>query len=145
MASQNHLFFASAAGYTLLETMVVVAIIAILAAISASIYHQYVLNARLHNAKMALMENAQYLERYYAQHARFTQNATTWPPLKATSTDYFNISFKGTARGAAANTYRLQAVAKDTVEEPRYLTIDQNHTLLECERVGSSTRCYSPE
>ncbi|UOO90144.1 prepilin-type N-terminal cleavage/methylation domain-containing protein [Vitreoscilla massiliensis] len=145
MAYQNHTIFVATLGFTLLESMVVVAIITILAVIVAPTYHQHVLNARLKNAKTTLVADAQYLERYYAQNARFTKNATTWPILPYLSTEYFNISFKGTARGAAANTYRLQAVAKDTVEEPRYLTIDQNHTIQECEKIGSSTRCYSPE
>ena len=132
-------------GFTLWEALIVVAIIAILAAITAPIYHRHILNTRLKEAKTVLVENARFLERYYTQNARFTKNATTWPNLPYLSTDYFDISFKGTARGAAANTFRLQAVAKDTTEEPRYLTIDQNHIIQECEKVGNSTRCHSPE
>ena len=91
------------------------------------------------------VKNAWVLERYYTQNARFTKNSTTWPNLPYLSTDYFDISFKGTARGAAANTFRLQAIAKNTTEEPRYLTIDQNHIIQECEKTGNSTRCHSPE
>ena len=139
--SMSHAF----SGFTLLEALVVVAIIAILAAIVAPTYHRHILNARLKEAKTVLVKNAQFLERYYTQNARFTKNATAWPPLPFLNTDYFNISFKGTARGAAANTFRLQAVAKNTAEEPRYLTIDQNHIIQECIKVGSSTRCHSPE
>ena len=132
-------------GFTLWEALIVVAIIAILAAITAPIYHRHILNTRLKEAKTDLVENARFLERYYTQNARFTKNATTWPTLPHLNTDYFDISFKGAARGAAANTFRLQAVAKDTTEEPRYLTIDQNHIIQECEKVGNSTRCHSPE
>ena len=132
-------------GFTLWEALIVVAIIAILAAITAPIYHRHILNTRLKEAKTVLVENARFLERYYTQNARFTKNATTWPNLPYLSTDYFDISFKGTARGAAANTFRLQAVAKNTAEEPRYLTIDQNHIIQECIKIGSSTHCHSPE
>ena len=132
-------------GFTLWEALIVVAIIAILAAITAPIYHRHILNTRLKEAKTVLVKNAWFLERYYTQNARFTKNATTWPPLPFLNTDHFNISFKGTARGAAANTFRLQAVAKNTTEEPRYLTIDQNHIIQECIKIGSSTRCHSPE
>ena len=145
MSRKNQTILCNVAGFTLMEAMVVIIIIAILAAIAIPSYHRFILNARLKEAKTTLIEDALFLERYYTQNARFTQNATTWPPLPYLKTDYFNISFKGTARGAAANTFRLQAIAKNTVEEPRYLTIDQNHIIQECIKVGSSTRCHSPE
>ena len=145
MSRKNQTILCNIAGFTLMEAMVVIIIIAILAAIAIPSYHRFILNARLKEAKTTLIEDARFLERYYTQNARFTQNATTWPPLPYLNTDYFNISFKGTARGAAANTFRLQAIAKNTVEEPRYLTIDQNHIIQECIKVGSSTRCHSPE
>ena len=145
MAYKNQSYAQMSLGFTLFEAMVVVAIIAILAAIAAPSYQKFIRNARLKEAKSVLVENARFLERYYTQNARFTKNATTWPNLPYLSTDYFDISFKGTARGAAANTFRLQAIAKNTTEEPRYLTIDQNHIIQECEKTGNSTRCHSPE
>ena len=145
MSKKNQNTRYEASGFTLMEAMVVVIIIAILAAIALPSYHKFILNARLKEAKTTLIEDARFLERYYIQNARFTQNATTWPTLPFLNTDYFDISFKGAARGAAANTFRLQAIAKNTAEEPRYLTIDQNHIIQECIKVGSSTRCHSPE
>ena len=145
MAYKDQSYAQMSLGFTLFEAMVVVTIIAILAAIVAPIYHRYILNTRLKEAKTVLVKNAWFLERYYTQNARFTKNSTTWPNLPYLSTDYFDISFKGTARGAAANTFRLQAIAKNTTEEPRYLTIDQNHIIQECEKTGNSTRCHSPE
>ena len=145
MAYKNQSYAQMSLGFTLFEAMVVVAIIAILAAIALPSYQRFILNARLKEAKTTLIEDAQFLERYYTQNARFTKNATTWPPLPFLNTNYFDISFRGTARGAAANTFRLQAVAKNTAEEPRYLTIDQNHIIQECIKIGSSTRCHSPE
>ena len=145
MSRKNQTILCNVAGFTLMEAMVVIIIIAILAAIAIPSYHRFILNTRLKEAKTTLIEDARFLERYYTQNARFTKNATTWPNLPYLSTDYFDISFKGTARGAAANTFRLQAVAKNTTEEPRYLTIDQNHIIQECEKTGNSTRCHSPE
>ena len=145
MTHQNRFFFYASSGFTLLEAMVVVAIIAILTAIASPTYHKHILNARLKEAKTILISDANFLERYYTQNARFTKNSTTWPVLPYLGTKYFDISFKGSARGAAANTFRLQAVAKNAIEEPRYLTIDQNHTIQECETVGASTRCHTPE
>ena len=145
MAYKNPSIAHIPAGFTLFEAMIVVAIIAILAAIAVPSYQRFIRNARLKEAKTVLVKNAWFLERYYTQNARFTKNSTTWPNLPYLSTDYFDISFKGTARGAAANTFRLQAIAKNTTEEPRYLTIDQNHIIQECEKTGNSTRCHSPE
>lgn len=145
MAYKNPSIAHIPAGFTLFEAMIVVAIIAILAAIAVPSYQRFIRNVRLKEAKTVLVKNAWFLERYYTQNARFTKNSTTWPNLPYLSTDYFDISFKGTARGAAANTFRLQAIAKNTTEEPRYLTIDQNHIIQECEKTGNSTRCHSPE
>ena len=75
--NQNTRYIAS--GFTLMEAMVVVIIIAILAATALPSYHRFILNARLKEAKTTLIEDARFLERYYIQNARFTQNATTWP------------------------------------------------------------------
>lgn len=52
-------------GFTLIEMMITVAIIGILAAIAYPSYTQYVLRANRADAKAALLQTAQFLERYF--------------------------------------------------------------------------------
>lgn len=54
-------------GFTLIELMIVVAIVALLAAIAVPSYARYVEKARRADAKSALLDAAQRLERCYTQ------------------------------------------------------------------------------
>lgn len=98
-----------AGGFTLIELMITVAIIAILAAIALPSYQQYVLRANRADAKAILMENAQFMERYFT-----TNNAYTGAPVLSA------VSPKGATGGAirynitfsvapTASLYTLQA------------------------------------
>ncbi len=129
------------AGFTLIELLVLLCLLGMIGVTVLPIYQRHIANTRLQEAQAALMHNTQFMERYYAQNVRFTKNSTTWPKLPIPETRFFKISFTGTARGATAGTYRLQAVAKNTHSEPRYLTIDQNHSLLICQKEGTRTLC----
>ncbi|MBK1723733.1 type IV pilin protein [Thiocystis violacea] len=64
-------------GFTLIEVMITVAIVAILAAIAYPSYTEYVLRSNRADAKAALLEDAQFLERNYTE---------TSPPTYATDT-----------------------------------------------------------
>lgn len=62
-------------GFTLIELMIVVVIIAILASIAYPSYQQFVRRSARADAKTALLENAQFLERNYTVANRYDQDS----------------------------------------------------------------------
>lgn len=76
-------------GFTLIELMIVVAIVALLAAIAFPSYTRYVEQARRADGKAALLEAAQRLERCYTQ-----RNTYVGCTISGTSPDsYYTIAF----------------------------------------------------
>lgn len=63
------------AGFTLIEVMIVVAIIGILSAVVYPSYVEYVKRGQRSEARTALLEAQQYMERYYAANSRYTSDA----------------------------------------------------------------------
>jgi len=101
-----------AKGFTLIELMIVVAIIAILAAISFPAYINYTTNSRRAAATACMMELSQFMERHYTTNLRYTTPAGAAPALPDLScrTDlarFYTMGFNGTVTAPA---YSLQAV-----------------------------------
>lgn len=98
-------------GFTLIELMVVVAIVGTLAAIAYPSYQEYVARARRADAKTVLLENAQFLERFYTQSGTYVGAAL---PLaespKDGATKYYDISF---VAAQTATAFQIQAVPKN--------------------------------
>lgn len=67
------------AGFTLLEMMITVAIIGIIAAIAFPSYQNYVRKARRADAITLMLENAQFMERFYTENGRYDQTLTGTP------------------------------------------------------------------
>ncbi|OBY89108.1 hypothetical protein A6723_011410 [Pseudomonas sp. AU11447] len=65
-----------ARGFTLIELMVVVCILALLAGIAIPNYRQYVLRANRSEAQTLLRDAAAQQERYLAQYSKYTDAAT---------------------------------------------------------------------
>jgi type IV pilus assembly protein PilE len=70
---------APARGFTLIEIMVVVAIVAILTAIAIPSYSAYVVRGQRAAAKAVLLQTAQAMERYYTLHGAYLAIGSTFP------------------------------------------------------------------
>ncbi|TAG05322.1 MAG: type IV pilin protein [Betaproteobacteria bacterium] len=114
-------------GFTLIEVMIVVAIVGILAAIALPAYGQYVERARRNDAKAMLLEAAQYMER------RFTESRSYIPVTDAvlTSAGFAKSPRDGTAMynitvTRTATTYSLTADPSGwTPKECGSMSLDQ--------------------
>ena len=98
-----------ARGFTVVELMIVVAIIGILSAIALPAYQQYILRANRADAQAILMETAQYMERYFTTNNSYVDAPllSNVSPKGSGGAAKYNISFDG---DPTATTYTLQAV-----------------------------------
>ena len=65
---------ASAAGFTLIELMITVAIVAILAGIALPSYSAYIARARRAEARTQLLQAAQFMQRFYAANDQYDRD-----------------------------------------------------------------------
>jgi type IV pilus assembly protein PilE len=94
-------------GFTLIELMVVVAIVGILAAIAFPSYQESVRKANRTDAKASLLNAAQLLDRCFTE--RNAYNAAGCPTVTGTSQEgFYTIAF-GTNPPLSATTYTLIA------------------------------------
>jgi type IV pilus assembly protein PilE len=88
-------------GFTLIELIIVIVIVGILASIALPSYQDSVRKARRSDAKAALLENANFMERFYTENNTYTLGGTA---LSITSTNYYDLD--PTTSGAS---YTLKA------------------------------------
>lgn len=132
------------AGFTLIELMIGVVIVAILTAIAYPSYQDQIRKARRADAKSVLLQAAQWMERNYTENNCYHRNApgscgtatvtvvlpttVTTSPLEG-ATKYYDISLSGTP---TANTFTLQAVPRSAghqdLDKCKTLTITQAGT-----------------
>jgi type IV pilus assembly protein PilE len=100
-------------GMSLIELMVVVAIVALLATIAVPSYRQFLLKSHRAEAKAALLNLAAAQEKFYLQNNTYTDDLTTAPPgglgLPATTENgHFTVAI---AAGANAAGFTATATA----------------------------------
>lgn len=111
------------AGFTLIELMIVVAVIAIIAAIALPSYQAFIVKSRRKAAEVCLQERAQFMERYYATHLSY---AGAPDPAQCDSDlqPFYRIAFSGTPD---ATRFTLTATPQGGQNDPKcnVLSIDE--------------------
>ncbi|MEO6281229.1 type IV pilin protein [Roseateles sp.] len=107
---------ANARGFTLIEVMITVAIIAILAAVAIPQYRDYISRSRLADASTGLATMRAQMERYYQDNRTYADSGTFVSPcnnsvVSARTFGNFVISCTGTL---SATEFRLQALGGGT-------------------------------
>lgn len=98
-----------AGGFTLIELMIVVAIVAILLAIALPSYQNQVIKSRRTDAQRELVSWAQALERHYTANAQYGDCSDGKPSGKP-SNNYYTISIAAAATDCTDTTFTLSAV-----------------------------------
>lgn len=98
-----------ARGFTLIEVMIVVAIVSVLAAVALPAYARHTQRAARVNAQAVMMETAQFMERYFSANNTYVDAGlvSTVVPKGATGTAIrYNLTFSVTPTASA---YTVQA------------------------------------
>lgn len=133
-------------GFTLIEMMIVVAIVAILAAIAMPSYWQYVAKTNRSAAEGCLSQYATYMERYYTTNLSYAQDTSATPVansaigspsplvLDCAATSQTGNNYQYSASVPTATTYTLTATPINA-----QLTRDKQCSTLTLNQIGTRT------
>ena len=110
------------AGFTLVELMIVVAIVAILAAVAVPQYKDYVVRSKIPDATSRLATLQVQLEQYYQDNRKY-DTSTICTTADSSSSKYYTFS----CASSDATGYVLQAVGKGSMAAFTY-KVDQANT-----------------
>jgi type IV pilus assembly protein PilE len=123
-----------ASGFTLIELMITVAIVAILATVALPSYREYILRGQLVDATNALSVFRGNMERYFQDNRTYAAVGAIKPPCDTsdTSADAVRQRTAGSfvvscAATPTATTYTLQAIGSGPTRNFTY-TVDQSDT-----------------
>lgn len=107
-------------GFTLIEVMITVVILSIIAAIALPSFKENVNRARRVEVKGVLLENAQFMERFFTENSRYDFRVdgvtavslplVTSPRSGTAGTQLYDVSLATGANAVTAGSYTLQAV-----------------------------------
>jgi type IV pilus assembly protein PilE len=114
-------------GFTLIELMIVTAVIAILAAIAYPSYTRYVLRAKRADAKQQLLQAAQWTERYLTANGKYPPDTVSLPAGLRQAPSSGTVNYAISYADRTAITYTLRAVPQgaSSGDECGTLTVNQ--------------------
>jgi type IV pilus assembly protein PilE len=143
MKKNPHRMRAGIAGFTLIELMITVAIIAILAAIAMASYNWAMIKGRRAAAVSCLQQDAQFMERYYTTNMTYNKNSSVPAPAlcDGVSATFYAIAFDGTPD---ATTFKIKATPTSKQNDTLCgaLTINQQGVRTESGTATSATQCW---
>lgn len=101
---------AGAGGFTLIELMITVLVIAVLAAIAYASYQFAVTKSRRSAAATCLQERAQFMERWHSTNMTYVGGLDPMEQCPTEIVPFYTVSFSVAPSAAAPNTYTLTAV-----------------------------------
>lgn len=130
----------SYSGITLIELMVVVAIIGILASIAYPNYMEYVRRAKRADAQAIMMENAQFLERYFTTNGKYSSASLP----KSQSPESGPANYNMSTPTLTTTAYVIRATPNGTVfTDPLCGTLEVSQTGAKSESgTGSLADCW---
>lgn len=108
-----------ARGFTLIELMIVMGIVAILTAIAYPSYQEHIMKSRRATAQSCLLELSQFMERFYTANMKYDETAGAAPvavvlPNTACRTDLGgHYSFAFADDEPTATTYKIEATPEN--------------------------------
>src|SRR3546814_18387971 len=100
----------SASGFTLLELMITVAVVAILATIAYASYQDQIIKSRSAAGATCLQERAQFMERFYTNNLSYLSSACAAPNIGQCDNEVSPFYYVGLAAGTTARSFVLKAV-----------------------------------